>query len=115
MAAVEVVRILLVMRQRSNQISEVRINKIRAGEHNLVGGYRMAEYGPQHINVSITKLKGVAIADLDHVLSGGLMRLQQVRHEFRLRLTLGADTRAIHRIVNAQQRAQMVHDHGEWQ
>ena len=43
------------------------------------------------------------------------MRLQQVRQKFCLGFTLGADARAIHRIIDTQQRAQMVHYHGEWQ
>src|SRR5882724_2604796 len=103
------------MRQSGNKISKIRIDQIRAGGYHLVGRCGAAEDGAYDVNIAVTEFERVAIADGDYVFARGLMRLKQVGQEFSLRRTLGADTRTIHRIVDAQQRAQMIHDHGEWQ
>src|SRR5206468_6254306 len=54
-AAIEYIRVLLVMRQSGDKISEIRINEVRAGGDHLVNWRGSTENGADHIDIAITE------------------------------------------------------------
>src|SRR5207245_1952032 len=80
-AAVEYVRVLLVMRQGGDEVSEIRIDEIWAGGDHLVDRRRAAQDRAHHIDIAVTEFERVAITYGDYVFSRGLMRLQQIGQE----------------------------------
>src|SRR2546423_11196379 len=89
-------------------VNVIGIDEVWAGEHNLIDGRGRAFDGAHHVNVAVVEFKGTEIADDDDVgVRLRLFRLQQGRQKLCLSAALGANLRAIVRIVYATQRKQM--------
>ena len=91
---------------------EVRIQPHRRPVDHLLGWRLIAADDPEQVHVAVADLERVVVTDRHDRHTGvlGLQLDEQLRHRFTLRLPLGSDSNAVNRIVDAVQRAEMVHD-----
>ena len=91
-------------RKQIDDIGQVRIHQVRAGEHDPVRRRRPSFDRAHHVDVAVVEWERVVVADRNDPLVRlrSLARLDVVREEFRLRATLHPDARAIVTVDTSQ-------------
>src|SRR5215510_8306844 len=103
---------MLLGRHEISDAHEIGINEIAASKHDLVGGNWRAFDRADDVDEAVIELERVEITDDNNsfVRISGLTRLDQVRKELRLRPSLRSHSRAVGRVVDSRERAQMIDD-----
>ena len=110
-AAIDV-GVALVPSEAVDEVDEVRIDEVGAGQLDLLGRRGGAADRPHDVGVAVADLEGVEVADDGDVLVrvGRLPLLDESRQVLRLRAALGPHRRAVGGLLDVDQRLQVVDD-----